>query len=286
MREDQPRARRGTDSRRRQARGRDRAAADRPLRPRRARARGGRSGRGVSRRHARSRQPCASSRGRRGTPRRSARAHREADPGRGGSRRRQLRCRDCAPARERGARRAAAREALHRVAARVGADVPFFLGEGTLLGVGDGTELTPVAVPVDYTIALVLPHGQAKASTAAVYQAFDGAAGGVRLRRAASGAARGAGGSTGRAPISRACHETTSPRHRSPPSSRNAGALRADVTGAGPAVYGLFERVDVAESALTALENLGRSWVRGPCRTDAPGRGGKMAHSPWGVAKW
>ncbi len=132
-----------------------------------------------------------------------------------------------------------------------------------MLGVGDGTELTPVAVPVDYTIALVLPHGQAKASTEAVYQAFEerqGARGFDERRQALLGAleavrvvpdlARLPRNDLAASPIAAELEER--------------GALRADVSGAGPVVYGLFERVDVAESALTALDNLGRTWVTGP----------------------
>lgn len=155
------------------------------------------------------------------------------------------------------------REALHRVAARVGADVPFFLGETTMLGVGDGTELTPVAVPVDCTIALVLPHGQAKASTEAVYQAFDerqGACGFDERRQAllraleavrvVSDLARLPRNDLAGSPIVAELEER--------------GALRADVSGAGPGVYGLFEHADEAENAVTALGHLGRTWLARP----------------------
>jgi 4-diphosphocytidyl-2C-methyl-D-erythritol kinase len=41
-------------------------------------------------------------------------------------------------------------------------------------------------------------------------------------------------------------------------------AVRADVSGAGPAVYGLFEDEDVARRAEAALEGHGRVWVTFP----------------------
>jgi 4-diphosphocytidyl-2-C-methyl-D-erythritol kinase len=62
---------------------------------------------------------------------------------------------------------------LHHLAAGIGADVPFFLGAGTQLGTGDGTELRPVELPHDFHVVLLVPHGVTKASTAAVYDWFD-----------------------------------------------------------------------------------------------------------------
>ena len=42
------------------------------------------------------------------------------------------------------------------------------------------------------------------------------------------------------------------------------GAFRADVTGAGPAVYGLFEDEPVARRAAGSLRGLGPSWLARP----------------------
>ena len=44
--------------------------------------------------------------------------------------------------------------ALHELAARLGADVPFFLAPGPQLGEGDGTELAPLDLPQDYWVVL------------------------------------------------------------------------------------------------------------------------------------
>ena len=45
---------------------------------------------------------------------------------------------------------------------------------------------------------------------------------------------------------------------------RELGAFRADVSGAGPAVYGLFADRAVAERAAAALEGQGESWLATP----------------------
>ena len=48
------------------------------------------------------------------------------------------------------------------------------------------------------------------------------------------------------------------------------GAFRADVSGAGPAVYGLFPSVEVAERAVEALEGVARTWVTRPAGSQGP----------------
>ena len=48
-------------------------------------------------------------------------------------------------------------DALHGVAASVGADVPFFLTDGPQLGEGDGTTLSPLDLPRDYWALILLP---------------------------------------------------------------------------------------------------------------------------------
>jgi shikimate kinase len=42
------------------------------------------------------------------------------------------------------------------------------------------------------------------------------------------------------------------------------GAFRADVTGAGPAVYGLFQRLEDAESAAETFRGDARAWLVRP----------------------
>jgi 4-diphosphocytidyl-2-C-methyl-D-erythritol kinase len=152
---------------------------------------------------------------------------------------------------------------LRALAATIGADVPFFLADGPQLGTGDGTELAPLELPQDFWILLVVPHGAAKPSTASVYADFDrrdGAAGFDERR-----AALLAGLERVRRPRDLAALPPND-LASSPLSDelRARGAFRADVTGAGPAVYGLFHHKDTAKSAQRALKRAGESWLTAP----------------------
>src|SRR5205823_8771463 len=134
---------------------------------------------------------------------------------------------------------------LEAVAGRLGADVPFFLASGPQLGEGSGADLSPLELPQDYWVVLVLPRGRRKASTAAVYAAFDERGGGD-------------GFAERRALLERWLGRVRRPRDlaalpandlaSSPVAAelRRLGAFRADVSGAGPVVYGLFHHRDRA----------------------------------------
>ena len=154
-------------------------------------------------------------------------------------------------------------EALHDRGRELGADVPFFLRDGPQLGTGDGTELALLDLPQDYWILLVVPGGAQKTSTQAVYDAFDGRGGHrgyddrrARLLEFLSGVRR--------------------PRDLAalPPNDlasspvadhlRALGAFRADVTGAGPAVYGLFLHGVHARAARKQISPKGRTWLTAP----------------------
>ena len=149
------------------------------------------------------------------------------------------------------------------VATSLGADIPFFLTDGPQLGRGDGSELTPLELPQDYWIVLVVPNGSRKISTESVYRAFDergGSAGApgrfAELDRALSG-------------IRRPRDLTTLPPNdlaSSPLAGelRALGAFRADVSGAGPTLYGLFHHRRAALGALRALASRGRTWLTVP----------------------
>jgi 4-diphosphocytidyl-2-C-methyl-D-erythritol kinase len=153
--------------------------------------------------------------------------------------------------------------ALHDLAASLGADVPYFLRDGPCLGSGDGTTLAPLDLPQDFWIVLALPHGAQKSSTAQVYAAFDdrGGADGWEERRAI---------------LSAALEAVRRPRDLAalPPNDLASsplaeellalGAFRADVSGAGPTVYGLFHHRDAAQSARRALKRRARTWLTAP----------------------
>jgi 4-diphosphocytidyl-2-C-methyl-D-erythritol kinase len=155
------------------------------------------------------------------------------------------------------------REALGSVARGIGADVPFFLEQGPRLGEEEGAKLSAVDLPQDYWVVLLLPAGQAKRSTAEVYAAFDARAGadGYAERRAALlETLRGAKRATDLAALP--MNDLAS----SPIADelRELGAFRADVSGAGPAVYGLFLHRAPAQRARRALRGRGRTWLTAP----------------------
>jgi 4-diphosphocytidyl-2-C-methyl-D-erythritol kinase len=154
-------------------------------------------------------------------------------------------------------------EALHELAAGLGSDVPFFLAEGPQLGEGTGTDLTQLDLPQEYWVVLVLPHDRRKESTADVYAAFDARDGGQGYpeRRAAFDRSLAA--------VRRARDLETLPANdlaSSPLADelRSLGAFRADVSGAGPVVYGLFEHRKPAAAAELALRPAGRTWLTVP----------------------
>jgi 4-diphosphocytidyl-2-C-methyl-D-erythritol kinase len=153
---------------------------------------------------------------------------------------------------------------LHAVAAAIGADVPFFLTVGPQLGRADGTDLQPLDLPQDYVVVLLLPAAVTKESTAAVYRAFDERRGaqGFDARKTrlldALGAIRTAEDLGSLPPNDLA---------RSPlvDTLRELGAFRADVSGAGPAVYGLFADATSAEAAARVFRREARAIVTRPC---------------------
>lgn len=154
---------------------------------------------------------------------------------------------------------------LRALASEVGADVPFFLCDGPQLGEGDGGELTPLPdLPQCFHVLLAQPRGAFKAATEEVYRAFDArdGASGYEARRAA---------------LLDVLREARTPRDlaalpgndltSSPLAAelRGLGAFRADVSGAGPTVFGLFEDEAGAIAAAGALRGrLGASWLTRP----------------------
>jgi 4-diphosphocytidyl-2-C-methyl-D-erythritol kinase len=152
---------------------------------------------------------------------------------------------------------------LESVARALGADVPFFLRPGPQLGRGDGGELEPLDLPQDYFVLLLAPAGFRKESTGDVYARFDARCGadGWEERVAALEAALGA--------VHRPRDLATLPPNdlaSSPLADelRAHGAFRADVSGAGPVVYGLFHHRADADAAARHLRRRGRVWVTVP----------------------
>jgi 4-diphosphocytidyl-2-C-methyl-D-erythritol kinase len=145
---------------------------------------------------------------------------------------------------------------LHELAAGLGSDVPFFLAEGPQLGTGDGTDLTSVDLAADYVVLLILPAGAKKGSTASVYDAFS-AVDGFAERRAALEQALEEKDIVALPPNDLASSPLAD-------DLRELGAFRADVSGAGPAVYGLFAEEEQAKAAAEQLANRGQTWLTKP----------------------
>jgi 4-diphosphocytidyl-2-C-methyl-D-erythritol kinase len=148
---------------------------------------------------------------------------------------------------------------LQELAGALGADVPFFLGSGPQLGTGGGATLEPLELPQDYVCLLVLPEDATKESTAAVYARFDGSdrAGGFDERRARILAAVAAQDLAALPPNDLVSSPLTAELSR-------LGAFRADVSGAGPTVYGLFRHADEAERAAGVFAARARTWIVQP----------------------
>ena len=132
------------------------------------------------------------------------------------------------------------------------------------LGRGDGSELEPLDLPQDYWIVLALPHGATKESTAAVYGSFDERAGADGWEQRSAAAAEP------RSPPSRGPRDLAALPPNDLASSplaaelRRLGAFRADVSGAGPTVYGLFHHRRHADAARQALRSAARTWLTVP----------------------
>jgi 4-diphosphocytidyl-2-C-methyl-D-erythritol kinase len=153
---------------------------------------------------------------------------------------------------------------LHTLAARLGSDVPFLLREGAHVATGDGTELRAVDLPHGYTVVLVVPFGTGKESTGAVYDDFDRRGGARGFAERAAELARTlesiqSASDLGRLPGNDLASSPLADELRA------FGAFRADVSGAGPTVYGLFVDGSSAERAEQAMRKWGRTFVTHPC---------------------
>jgi 4-diphosphocytidyl-2C-methyl-D-erythritol kinase len=156
---------------------------------------------------------------------------------------------------------------LTTIAAEVGADVPFFLAPGPKVAEGAGERVRPVELPQDYWILIALPRLARKTSTADVYRRFDelGAENGFDERRTALLDAL-AGLRRPRDFARFPPNDLAAAAGRSPLVEELArrGAFRADVSGAGPAVYGLFQHRAQALAAARRLRARARTWVVAP----------------------
>jgi 4-diphosphocytidyl-2-C-methyl-D-erythritol kinase len=158
-------------------------------------------------------------------------------------------------------------EQLEDLAAEVGSDVPFFLSPGPKLVEGGGEYLRRLELPQDFWIVLALPHRAKKVSTAAVYERFDELGGeeGFAERRltlldALASVQRPRDFAA--FPPNDLALAAGKPKLVDELSAR--GAFRADLSGAGPAVYGLFHHRADAAQAGRAIRRSARVWLVAP----------------------
>ena len=142
-----------------------------------------------------------------------------------------------------------------KIAAALGADVPFFLEGGTALGVARGDVLSPLPDAPASWVTLVVPAFGV--STADAYRWFDTDAG-PRVRR-------GADTQVGPYNVPEPGNDleaSVTARHpeiaRLVKALRRAGASHAAMSGSGSAVFGLFDRRVDASAAARALARRGR----------------------------
>lgn len=135
---------------------------------------------------------------------------------------------------------------LSRIGVRVGADVPFCLSGGTVLGEGVGEVLSPLPGPPDHRIALCKPSRGA--ATAEVYKAYDGLPEGADrpgrcvkpvVAALEAGDLKGLGRSleNALAAVTRRIVPEVAAYEKD---LLKAGAFGASMTGSGTAVYGVF----------------------------------------------
>jgi 4-diphosphocytidyl-2-C-methyl-D-erythritol kinase len=156
---------------------------------------------------------------------------------------------------------------LLELAKGLGSDVPFFVEPGAKLVEGVGERLRLLQLPQEYWVLVALPAGSAKTSTAEVYRRFDARGGGpgfperrARLLEAVASCQRPED-LAALPPNDLAPAGATSSL---PEALAAAGAFRADVSGAGPAVYGLFRERERARAAEASLPAGTRAWVVAP----------------------
>lgn len=165
---------------------------------------------------------------------------------------------------------------LQALAAGLGADVPFFLGQGPAVGRGTGTELSPMALP-PYNYVLLNPG--VPLSTRWVYENLDL----DRLTKDVATAAwdpehpeRWVKNDLGEVAIRR-LPELAGLLER----VRKVGSLTQSVSGSGPTIFGLFATWEAAKEAARALRQSFQGWL-----AVAQGLTGRETDNTWESRVW
>ena len=148
----------------------------------------------------------------------------------------------------------------HRVASKIGADVPFFLLGGTALGLGAGDELFPLIDLPKYWAVLLIPDFGV--STAAAYGWFDVAPRRIRPVESREPLAPRAADLSRVVKLVNELEPAVLAKYpeirRMKTALRRAGATHPSMSGSGSCVFGLFSRRRDAAAAAAALRR--REW--------------------------
>lgn len=145
---------------------------------------------------------------------------------------------------------------LEELAAQLGSDVPYFIRGGTVLATGRGEQLTTLPpMPPCWFVVVKPEEGYA---TGAMYSAIDRAGAAKWMDSQAVCQALAAGNLAGVAAGLDNDFQRVLPEGSAVPeiveTLRQAGALNAQMTGSGSAVFGLFRDREAAEAAAAALQ--------------------------------
>jgi len=143
---------------------------------------------------------------------------------------------------------------LHKIAASLGSDVPFFLIGGRARGRGRGDTVTPLPDGPQEWVLLVFPPFSL--STAEVYGRLR-----ARSLTGSPSATKVSGSDTGGGPerndLEQAAESLRGELRRIRSALAGAGARSARLSGSGSTVFGTFGTKEEASRAMTSLEGLG-----------------------------
>jgi 4-diphosphocytidyl-2-C-methyl-D-erythritol kinase len=148
-------------------------------------------------------------------------------------------------------------EELREVGARIGADVPFCISGGTVLGEGVGDVLTPLPAPPSHYLVLAKPARSA--DTGKIYRGYDAAetesarSVGPVISALGSGSVTDLAAAVGNdlAPVTRGLVPEVAALERELLAS---GAFGASMSGSGTAVYGIFGDEEAAANARAKVD--------------------------------
>src|SRR5688500_17966629 len=162
------------------------------------------------------------------------------------------------------------KDQLGEVAAQLGADVPFFLYGGTALGVGNGTEIKPLADAPDKVLLVLMPN--TKVSTKVAYDSLNAPSLTTVNRDTILSSSRRPADFDLSYPyglkndFESVVFRSHQEIERAKAALVKAGAQHALLAGSGASVFGVFENQEAQERAIQVTE-MEAGWRLFPCKT-------------------